>query len=465
MMLVAALGLCFGVSLLAARMGYSVALGAFLIGAIIAETREAGRISVLVEPVRDMFAAIFFVAVGMLIDPRILWDYAGPIAIITVICVVGKVVACSAGTFLAGHDPKTSLRVGMAIAQIGEFSFIIAKLGADIKATGPYLYPVTVAVSAVTTLLTPYLIRSSDPAVHWFERVAPPTWMHSLNLYGQWFNQSNRQARASDQIRKLLRKWTLQITLNMTLVSGVFLAAAWLGQRLAPAGAESSPPSSRYHSTKPTIVWVVAALVALPLLIASVRKLRAAAMVLAEMSVAKSAAGAQTATVRRVITNTIVFAGCGGMLLWILTLSAAILPPWYILIGLIAGVAGVAALLWQSFVKLYAKAQIAIHETLATVHEQAQAEAEAPPPMPPLLREAVLRTILVAPGAAADGKLIRELALRTQTGASVVGIEREGTPIVNPGPDEEIKAGDRVLLIGTEGQLAGATPLLESPAP
>jgi CPA2 family monovalent cation:H+ antiporter-2 len=159
------LGLCFGVSLLAAKLGYCVALGAFVIGAVIAEAREIHRLEALLEPVRDMFSAIFFVAIGLLIDPKMLTAHWRPVVVITLAVIVGKVLTCSFGAFIGGNDTRTSLRVGMGLSQIGELSFIIASLGVTLKVTSDFLYPIAVAVSAITTLLTPYLIKSADRVV------------------------------------------------------------------------------------------------------------------------------------------------------------------------------------------------------------------------------------------------------------------------------------------------------------
>ena len=164
MLLVTVLGLCFGFCLLVVKLEYSMVLGAFLIGAIMAESRQLAQIERLVEPIRDMFSAIFFVAIGLTIDPRVLVDYAAPILVITLVVVAGKLVSCGAGAFIAGNDGRTSMRVGMGLSQIGEFSFIIAALGMSLGVTSDFLYPVVVGVSAITTLLTPYLIRSADPA-------------------------------------------------------------------------------------------------------------------------------------------------------------------------------------------------------------------------------------------------------------------------------------------------------------
>jgi CPA2 family monovalent cation:H+ antiporter-2 len=169
-LLITVLGLCFGVSLLALKLGYSVALGAFLIGAVIAESREIHRIESLIEPIRDMFSAVFFVAIGLMIDPALLAEHWKPILVISLAVVVGQILSCTFGTFLSGNDTRTSLRVGMGLAQIGEFSFIIASLGQTLNVTSKFLYPIAVAVSVLTTLLTPYLIRGSDSVALGFER-------------------------------------------------------------------------------------------------------------------------------------------------------------------------------------------------------------------------------------------------------------------------------------------------------
>jgi len=145
MLIITVLGLCFGVSLLAVKLGYSVALGAFLIGAVIAEAREIHRVENLVEPVRDMFSAIFFVTIGLMIDPKVLMEHWLPILVITLVVVLGKVLACSFGVFVGGNDSRTALRVGMCLAQIGEFSFVIASLGMTLKVTSDFLYPIAVA--------------------------------------------------------------------------------------------------------------------------------------------------------------------------------------------------------------------------------------------------------------------------------------------------------------------------------
>jgi len=452
MLLVTVVGLCFGVSLLAVKLGYSVALGAFLIGAIVAEARQIAKIEALTHPVRDLFSAVFFVSIGLLIDPRVLMQYAVPILAITAAVILGKVLTCSLGTFIAGHDQRTSLRVGMGLAQIGEFSFIIATLGLSLHVTSGFLYPIAVAVSALTTLTTPYLLRASDAVVSRFDRTAPRALTGALEAYTRWVGQAAGR-RQSGFASGLLRKWAWQIALNLLLISGVFITAAALrGDAFAwwptvPGGFEGLK----------ALLWFGATLLSLPLFIAAIRKLQAMGMLISEISVSRAAGGAHTDAYRTIISTTILIAGCLGLLPFVLMLSAAILPSWNVLFALTLVVAMLVVVLRRTFIRLYSGAQAALRETLA---ESPAPHHEAAPVLPALMREAKLELVTIANDSPGAGRLIGELGLRTATGASIVGIERDGENVVNPGPDEELRTGDRVLLIGTEGQLAAAQGVL-----
>jgi CPA2 family monovalent cation:H+ antiporter-2 len=459
-LLVTVLGLCFGVSLISVWLDYSVALGAFLIGAIMAEAREVGKIDVLVAPVRDLFSAVFFVTVGMLIDPRLVMEYWFPILVLTFLVVVAKVLTCATGTFLTGHNTRTSLRVGMGLAQIGEFSFIIAQLGLTLGVTSKFLYPVTVAVSAITTLLTPYLVMSSDPMVKWYDSLAHKPVVDFQDIYSNWVQRlSSTRDYANGQVRKLMRKWLLQVGLNITLITGLFVAGASLGGR-----SERWLPNLPYWTGGPkSVVWFCAVLVSLPLLIATFRKIRAVAWVIAEARVSKEKAREQTQMIRMIVANTIIIAAGTLLILWLLMLSAAVLPPWpvFVVFALIVGI--VVVVRWNAMIRLYASAQVALRETLTRPH--VTIDHEEPRPIPPILREASLETITLPPESPAAGMLIRELQLRTRTGASVVGIQRDGISLVNPGPDDDLHPGDQVLLLGTRAHLDNASALLMNKEP
>jgi CPA2 family monovalent cation:H+ antiporter-2 len=456
MLLVTALGLLFGFSLLAVQLGYSAALGAFVVGAMVAESREAGRIEHLASPIRDMFSAIFFVTVGMLIDPRLLWTHAVPITAISLAVMLGKLAACSFGTLLAGEGIRSSLRVGTGMAQIGEFSFIIAALGVSLKVTSDFLYPIAVAVSVITTLFTPYLIRGAEPLARLVETRAPRPMARLVEVYTQWVGRLG-QRQGPGMAGRLIRRWTIQMALNLLMAAGVFLAAAFLGRR-PPAWL---PEILRREAVHGPLLWLAAVVVSLPLFIATFRKLQALGLLVAELKIKRQAAGERTEALRSVVSHAIPLAGLAGMVVFGLSLSSPLLPPRGVVVVLLGVAALLTALLWKSSIRIYSKAQVALEETFAHLP---RTEESAVRPIPALLRDADLDTVTLSKGSNASGKLIRELALRTRCGASVVGIERNGVSIINPGPDEELQTGDVVLLLGSSGQIGLARAMLVEPA-
>ena len=181
--LVVALGLCFGMVVVAAKTGFSAAFGAFIMGSILAETIEAERIEHLVKPVKDLFGAIFFVSVGMMVDPAMIGEYWLPIVIITLTVIVGQVVFATTGVLLSGQSLKTAMQCGFSLTQIGEFAFIIATLGVSLGVTGSFLYPIVVAVSVITIFLTPYMIRLAEPAYGFVYKHLPGRFRTFLDNY------------------------------------------------------------------------------------------------------------------------------------------------------------------------------------------------------------------------------------------------------------------------------------------
>lgn len=180
-LLIVSLGLCCAMAVLSTKVGFSSAFGAFVMGSILAETVEAERIEKLVEPVKNLFGAIFFVSVGMLVDPAVLIDYALPIAILVLTILLGQAVFGSFGFLISGQSLKSAIQCGFSMAQIGEFSFIIASLGLSLGVIGNFLYPVVVAVSVITTFLTPYMIKLAVPCYNILERRLPKRTILMLN--------------------------------------------------------------------------------------------------------------------------------------------------------------------------------------------------------------------------------------------------------------------------------------------
>ncbi|MGE8345174.1 cation:proton antiporter [Pseudomonas helleri] len=359
MLLITVLGLCFGFCLLVVRLEYSMVLGAFLIGAIMAESRQLLKIERLIEPVRDLFSAIFFVAIGLMLDPAILMEYALPIVVITVAVVLGKMLSCGLGAFIAGNDGRTSLRVGMGLSQIGEFSFIIAALGMTLQVTSSFLYPVAVAVSVLTTLMTPYLIRAADPLSLKLSHVVPGRVSRVFGLYGEWLRSIQPQGEGA-LLAAMIRKILLQVGVNLALVIAIFFTGGFFAPRIARylQGWILEP------SWQKGMIWGLALLLSLPFLIAAYRKLKALSMLLAEMGVKPEMAGRHTQRVRRVIAEVIPILSLLVIFLLLSALSASILPTNELLIVIAVVAAGVAAVLWRWFVRIHTRMQVALLETL-----------------------------------------------------------------------------------------------------
>jgi len=361
MLLVSVLGLLFGFCLVVVRLGYNAALGAFIIGAIIAEAGALHRIERLIAPVRDMFSAIFFVAVGLMLDPVMLLDYAGPVAAATLAVIIGKSLARTAGSFAAGQDARTSLRIGMSLAQIGEFSFIIATLGLTLKATSAFLYPIAVCVSAITTLFTPYLIRGADPLARRIGALVPPGVNRILHMYTAWL-QSLRFVGDRAVIAAMVRRILLQAFVNLCMVAAIFGAGAYFARRYREEIAQWIP----YPQVANALIWGAALVLSLAFLIAAYRKLKALAMMLAEVGVR---AGRHTERVQRIVAEVLPAVSIGAMLLVVSALSSSILPPAELLVAVLAMGALILALLWRTLVKLHSRLQIALLETLQSDKE------------------------------------------------------------------------------------------------
>ncbi len=193
-MLILSLAMCFGMVVLAAKVGFSPAFGAFIMGSILAETVEAETIEKLVAPVKDLFGAIFFVSVGMMVDPAMIVEYIGPIIAITLAILLGQTILGTGGVVLAGQPLKVAMQCGFSLTQIGEFAFIIASLGVSLNVTSSFLYPIVVAVSVITTFLTPYMIRLAVPAYQYVDKRMPLKWKLMLERYASGSHTVNSES-------------------------------------------------------------------------------------------------------------------------------------------------------------------------------------------------------------------------------------------------------------------------------
>lgn len=224
-MLILSLAMCFGMVVLAAKVGFSPAFGAFIMGSILAETIEAETIEKLVAPVKDLFGAIFFVSVGMMVDPAMIVEYIGPILAITLAIIWGQTIFGTCGVVLSGQPLKVAMQCGFSLTQIGEFAFIIAALGVSLNVTSSFLYPIVVAVSVITTFLTPYMIRLAVPAYNVVERKMPEKWKRMLEHYtagSQTVNSENNWKKLLMDIARIVAIYTV-LCIAVILVSFQFV--------------------------------------------------------------------------------------------------------------------------------------------------------------------------------------------------------------------------------------------------
>lgn len=462
-LLVASIGLCFGMALLAQSLGYSVALGAFLAGSLVGESGEEREVERLVEPVRDMFAAVFFVSVGMLIDPSLVVRHWVAVLALTGVVVLGKVVAVSVGAFLTGNGLRPSIQTGMSLAQIGEFSFIIAGLGVSLHATDPFLYPVAITVSAVTTLATPWLIRASAPVASWVDRKLPRPLQTFAALYGSWLEDlrlAPRRVSTTADIRRLLRAMALDAAIIATLIVGTAAAIDRLAA-FAVARVGVSDTVAR--------VLVIAAAVALsaPFCLGVVRVSRKLGVTLARLALPKQGKrGVDLAAApRRTLVVTLQLAGVLVVGTLLLALTQPFLPvvPGVVLLGVVLAFLWVA--FWRSATNLQghvrAGAQVVL-EALAS-----QTRRALPPLAEPLERMqqilpgmGALAAVRLDQGSAAVGKTLAQLRLRGRTGATVLAVTRVEGGVIVPTAKERLQAGDVLALAGTHEALAAAQAVL-----
>ena len=218
-LLIVSLAFCFGMVVLAAKVGFSPAFGAFIMGSILAETLESENIAKLVSPVKDLFGAIFFVSVGMMVDSQMIVEYIVPILALVVAILLGQTIFGTSGVLLAGQPLKTAMQCGFSLTQIGEFAFIIASLGVSLHVTSDFLYPIVVAVSVITTFLTPYMIRLAEPAYTIVNKRIPGKWRYMIDNYSSGVQPVNHHNNW-----KLLLSAILKLTLVYSVLSFAVVA-------------------------------------------------------------------------------------------------------------------------------------------------------------------------------------------------------------------------------------------------
>jgi CPA2 family monovalent cation:H+ antiporter-2 len=467
--LIATVGISFGAAMLALTFGYSVALGAFLAGSLVAESGEGRHIEHLVKPIRDVFAAIFFVAVGMIIDPALIAPYWAPVLAFTLAVIIGNVVVVSISSFLTGYSPRTSVQAGMSLAQIGEFSFIIAGVGLATGATRPFLYPVAVAVSAVTTLTTPWLIRAAGPTAAWVDRMLPHRMQTLTALYGSWMERM-RSSPAATQGHSRTRRLLQVLLIDAVLIAAVVIGAAVeMPRAVSMLGDALGLPATDAR----WLVIAIAVVIGVPLLYALLRTARLLAIELALKSLPAAEVGKVdfAAAPRGALVVMLQIAIVAVIGIPIIAITQPFLPAFRLALVLVLVLLVLGVALWQSAANLQGHAR-AGGEIIATALSQQMSGSTGSADLEVGMSK--IRTVLpglgepesvsVPIGSIVAGRSLADVDLRGLTGATVLAILRAGEPIIAPTGKEVIRVGDVLAVAGSHEAIVGARSLIEGPS-
>ncbi len=437
-------GMLFALALVAQRAGYSLALGAFLLGTIVAETPHRHQVERTFEGMRDVFSAVFFVAIGMQIDLHVLVEEGGLIVGVAAFTLLARTIATTTGLTLIGTPVKDALRTGLAVTPIGEFSFIIAQLGVVAAVVPSRFYPLAVGVSLLTTLAAPVLTRRSEKIADLL-LARQPRWLSDWLLYYQEWLERVQRRRSRNLLWQLSRKRLVQVSLGALFVTGLVVFST----RLFELAEDSVGRDWLFPHGLEVIFWGGLVLVSLAPLIAIWRNLSAMAMLYAEIS---TKGQAHQKRVRPMIETGLKIGAGAAMFVWL----SAILPAegtakWLLVLSALFAVVALFALR-RKLIYWHSELEVELQDMLMSESNKMTATT-APWLRPHEDWNLHMMDCLLPDLADCQGKKISELGLRSRFGCTVVGIERQGYMIPLPAPETVLYPRDKVLLMGTIEQV------------
>jgi CPA2 family monovalent cation:H+ antiporter-2 len=465
---VASVGLAFGFAMLAATFGYSVALGAFLGGALVAESGVERTVEDLVQPVRDIFAAIFFVSVGMLIDPAQIAAHWLAVLVFLVAVIVGKIVSVTVGAFFTGQGVQNSVKSGMSLAQIGEFSFIIAGVGLATGASDRLLYSIAVAVSAITTLFTPWLICSAPATAAWIDRKLPRSLQTFAALYASWLDKLRTTSGDSDRAR--IRSAIRWLVVDTLVVAAIVIGASVEMNRLVQFAQGRFELSER--EAKAAIV-AGAAVVSAPFAISMVRVARYLGFELAGR-VFPAVALQQldlAAAPRRLLVMMLQLAIVLAVGIPLVAITQPFLPPFRGAAVLVFLLLLLAFPFWRGATNFQGHVRAGAQALADALTRQTQIGRNSSIQNESAALETINETLAglgspiplqLEPNNPNIGKTLAEIKLRGITGATVLAIQRGKQSVLIPSGHERLEAGDVLALAGTDRAVEAARELLST---
>ena len=458
---VAAGGLCFGLALLAQSFGYSIALGAFVAGMLVAESGRGHEVDHLIRPVRDLFVAVFFVSIGMSVDPRLVWTHLGATLAVLVVVVIGQLVVVTLGSLLGGNGLRRSLEAGLALGQLGEFAFIMAGIGVAHGVVGDQMVPVLVAAAIATTFTTPIMVRRGDAIVSWLDRRLPARIRSLLSLYEAWF-ESLVERGPGDKSR--LRRSLGVLALDALALIGV-----------AVGGAALREPASALALELGLAPWLIrlgyelVILLALsPFAFGLARAARKLALMLGQellpgvLEGRPDLANAPRRTLVVVVQLAVIVAVGAPVLLVAQPFVQG--PAGALVLG--AVMLGLLIVLWRDSGNLDGHLRASAEVVLGllrqpTSESQPKLDAEVAALLPGLGH---VEGVAILAGSAAIGRSLAELDLHAQTGAAVLAIARSGGDLIRPEVEVRLERGDVVAVMGCSDAVVAARALLSEPA-
>ncbi|MBD5296820.1 MAG: sodium:proton antiporter [Bacteroides sp.] len=437
-LLIVSMGLCLGMAVFSVYCGFSLALGAFIMGSILAGTSFAERIEHVVVPVKDLFGSVFFISVGMMVKPDVIVEYAAPILILSAVVIVGMIVFGTFGMLVSGQTLKVAIESGFSLTQIGEFAFIIATLGMQLGVLDPTIYPIVVAVSVLTTFTTPYFIRLADPFYGLIERILPRRLHFLIDRYSTKASEVSEIGRVW---RTLLKRYIWRFLLYASVLTAICLISL---KFLIPWLTEHLPVWGRFLGTLATLAAMAPFLLALS--VPSSKKSER------EMLRRANAHYDMPLVVMRVFRLLMAL----GFVCYIIS---AIYSPWF---GVLAGIF-VFFLISISLSKQLSRRMRRIEEKF--INNLNERDLRRSGAKNNIISNLHLAFMTVGYGCEFVGMRLAESPLRSKYGVSIASIQRGSTGIPVPTADVRIFPGDVLAVIGTEDEIQRLLPVVEAEAP
>lgn len=455
LIVLSSVGSALGVGILALYFDFSVALGAFLAGSILSQTRLVGEIEHSTEPLRKLFGAVFFVSVGMMIDPAMVADKWLVIVLVSVAVILSKIFSCWLGLFLGGQDSRVALQAAVVKSQIAEFSFIIAGLAVTLGVADSKIMVLAVGVALISILLTPLLAKGSDDLHDFLSKRMPGQLLLVGSVYHQTLDQISEQMDRNTLLR-LIKRPLSQIGLNLVLLTGVLLLASLLARSIS-----GNPELHLYENWIQVAVWLLGGVVCLPFLISILRNLNAATLIVVDSTLSTAASQrffrGRMGNLIHLLITAVVLVPVSALYF---SVAAAYFPSGFALLAFLIVLFVVGVVFWKRMILVNSKIEYLFMESL---NEDTRSKEE-------MRRELTLREIsekypwpvqvvaLTVPEASAGKRLI-EIQFREAAGVMVVAIGRGQHIAFDPGPNTPLFPGDQVFVFGQANQIERAKRL------